>query len=68
VGEIEDLERGGLWGFIIQKIQNLYWMRILEGLYEFFKLSLCYNILKIKNILIESINLSFSKKILFQEM
>jgi len=34
-----------------------------EGLCEFFKFNICcYNILKIKNILIIRINLSFSKK------
>ena len=41
----------------------------MEGLYEFFKFNLrCYSILKIKNILIISINLSFSKNILFKKM
>jgi len=36
--------------------QKLYWRRVLEDLYEFFKMILCgYNILKIKNILIISI-------------
>jgi len=30
---------------------KLYWMRVLEGLYEFFKFNLrCHNILNIKNI------------------
>jgi len=49
--------------------QNLYWRRVLEGLYEFFKFNLCcYNILEIKNVLIISINLSFSKKYSFQKM
>jgi len=43
--------------------------RVLEDLYEFFKINLCcYNILKIKNILIISINLSFSKNVLFDKM
>ena len=47
---------GGFWG-------------VMEGLYEFFKFNLCcYNILKIKNILIISISLSFSKKLFFQKM
>jgi len=42
---------------------------VKEGLYEFFKFNLsCYKILKIKNILIISINLSFANKILFQKM
>jgi len=41
----------------------------LEGLYEFFKFNLCcFNILKIKNILLISISLSLSKRILFQKM
>jgi len=50
----------GLFFFIIQNhphwgTQKLYW-RVLDGLYELFKLNLCcYNILKIKNILIISI-------------
>jgi len=42
---------------------------VLEGLYEFLKFNLCcYNILKIKNILIMCISLSLSKKVLFQKM
>jgi len=52
--------------------QTLYWMRVLgvlDGLYEFFKFNLCsYNILKIKNILIISVKLSFSNKLLFQKI
>jgi len=41
----------------------------LEGLHEFFKFNLySYDILKIKNILIIRVNLSFSKKIPFQKM
>ena len=35
---------------------------VLEASYQFFKFNLCYNIFKIKNILIININLSFSKK------
>jgi len=49
--------------------QKLYWRGVLEGLYEFFKFNLCcYNILKIKNIIIININLSFFKKLIFQKM
>jgi len=41
----------------------------LEGLYEFFKFNLySYNILKIKNIVIISINISLSKKLQFQKI
>jgi hypothetical protein len=48
--------------------QKLYWRGVLEGLYEFFKFNLCYNIRKIKNILIISIYLSFSMIKLAQKM
>jgi len=78
---IDDIERGRLWGFIFLhntkfssfgRTKKLYWRRVfgdLEGLHEFFKFNICsYNILKIKNILIISINLSFFKKLLFQKM
>ena len=42
---------------------------ILEDLYKFFKFSMyCYNIFKIKNILIININLSFSKKVLLKNV
>jgi len=55
-GEQKNCIGGGFWG-------------VLKGLYEFFKYNLCYyNILKIKNIVIISINLSFSSKLLFQKM
>jgi len=41
----------------------------LEGLHEFFKFNLySYSIIKIKNILIININLSFSKKLLSQKI
>ena len=70
--EIEDIGRSGFEGLIFlqnikpssfEETKNLYWMRVLRGLYEFFKFNIrCYNILKIKNILIISINLSLSKK------
>ena len=54
--ELKNCIGGGFW-------------RILEDLYEFFKFNLfSYSILKIKNILIISINLSLFKKILFQKM
>ena len=54
--ELKNCIGGGFWG-------------VWENLYEFFKFNLCsYNILKIKNILIISINLSLFKKILFQKM
>ena len=44
-----------------EETKKLYWMRILEGLDNFFKFNLCcYNTLKIKNILIINIHLSFS--------
>jgi len=56
LGELKNCIGGGFWG-------------VLEGLYKFFKINLYgYNILKIKNILIISINLSFSKDILFEKM
>jgi len=56
LGERKNCIEGRFWG-------------VLEGLHEFFKSNLSsYNILKIKNILIISINLSFSKKLLFQKM
>jgi len=43
--------------------------KVLEGLYELFKFNLSfYNILKIKNIIIININLSFSNNLLFQKM
>jgi len=43
--------------------QNLYWTRVLKGLYKFFKFNMyCYNILNIKNISIICINFSLSKK------
>ena len=53
--------------------QKLSWRRVffwggLKGLHQFFKFNLCYKISKIKNILIININLSFSKKTLFQKM
>jgi len=39
---------------------------VVEGLRKIFKLDLSgYNILKIKNLILISINLSFSKKLLF---
>ena len=73
--EILDIERRGLWGvyfaskyktLLIWGTKKLYWRSVLwvwDGLYEFFKFTLrCYNIFKIKNILILSINLSLSKK------
>jgi len=46
----------------IRGTQKLYLRkRILKDLHKFFKFNLCYyNILKIKNILIIKINLSFS--------
>jgi len=50
VEEIEENRRGGF----------------LEGLYEFFKFTLCcYIIFKTKNVVIICINLSFSKKPFF---
>ena len=53
-GELKNCIGGGFWG-------------VWEGLYEFFNFNICYyNILKIKNILILGINLSLSKKILFE--
>ncbi len=56
LGELKNCNGGGFW-------------RVMEGLYEFFKFNLCcYNILKIKSILIISISLSFSKKLFFQKM
>ena len=56
LGELKNCIGGGFWG-------------VMEGLYEFFKFNLCcYNILKIKSILIISISLSFSKKLFFQKM
>ena len=71
--EIDDIQRGRLWRIIFLHnaksssfggTQKLYWRRVLGGLHEFFKFYLCsYNILRIKNILIISVNLSFSKKI-----
>jgi len=74
VKEIKDTEMGGFWGFnflqntkstSFEGAEKSYWRRVLEGLYEFkFNLN-CYSILKIKNISIISINLSFSKKLLF---
>jgi len=46
--------------------KKLYWRRVLESLYKFFKFNLyCYIIFKIKNIVIICINLSFSKKLVF---
>ena len=73
VEKIDNIEKGRLWGFIFhhstkifsfEKTQKLYWGRILEGLHEFIKFNpYSYNILKIKNILSISINLSFSRKI-----
>jgi len=52
-------------------IQKLYWRKIfgvLLGSYEFFKYNLCcYNVLKIKTIIMININLSFSKKLVFQK-
>ena len=58
---------GGSFFFIILNPPHLWelknciggeFWRILEGLHEFFKFNLCsYNILKIKNILIISINI-----------
>jgi len=49
----------------LRELKNCIWW----GLYEFFKFNLCnYNILKIKNILIISINLSLSKQIFFQKI
>ena len=69
VEEIEENGRGGLRGLTFlhntkpssfEGTKKLY----LKGLYEFFKLNLCcYNIFKIKNIIIICINLSFSKKL-----
>jgi len=57
VEEIEYIERGGLIFLHNTKpssfgrTKKLYWRRVLEGLYEFFKFNLCcYNILDIKNI------------------
>jgi len=81
VEEIDDNERKRFWGFIFLhdtksssfgELKNCigggFW-RVLKGLYEFFKFNLCsYNILKIKNILIININLSFFKNLLFQKM
>jgi len=52
-GELKNWIGGGFW----------------KGLYEFFKFNICcYNILKIKNILIININLLLSKNIIFQNM
>jgi len=78
VEKIEDIGKRDFGGLIfLQDIQassfggtkKLYWMRVWEGLCEFFKFNICCNnILKIKNILIININLSLSKKILFQKM
>jgi len=75
VEEIEDIGMREIWGInffswyrilLIWETQKLYWRRDLDGLYEFFEFNLyCYNILKIKNILIININLSFSKKLRF---
>ena len=72
VKKVDDIERGMFWGFIfLHNTTNLssFWATkkivleegfVLEGLHEFFKFNLCsYNIFKIKNTLIVSINLSF---------
>jgi hypothetical protein len=60
--EIEENVRGGLWGLtFLHKTKpssfggtkKLYWRRVLEDLYEFFKFNICcYIIFKIKNIVI----------------
>ena len=56
MGELKNCIGGEFWG-------------VWEGLYECFKFNLCcYNILKIKNILIISLNLSLSIKIFFQKI
>ena len=77
VEEIDDIERGKFWGFIFLHSTKSFSFRgtqivserVLGGLHEFFKFNVCsYNILKIKNILIISINLSFSKKLLLHKM
>ena len=67
----------GLWGtyfsskYITLLIWGNYKIVFEEGfggfrisLYEYYKYSICYDILKIKNILIISINLSLTKKTL----
>jgi len=74
VEEIEKNGRIGLWGvnfsyntklYSFGGTKKLYQSKVLEGLYEFFKLNLCcYIIFKIKNIVIICINVSFSKKLL----
>jgi hypothetical protein len=47
----------------------LYRGKFLEGLYDLLKINLCcYNILKIKNILIKSIQLSFPTKTVSQKI
>jgi len=55
LGELKNCIVGEFWG-------------VCASLYEFFKFNICYNIFKIKNILIININLSLSKQILFQKM
>jgi len=56
----------------LRKLKNCigWWFwGVWEGLYEFIKFNICcYNIFKIKNILIISINLSPYQNILFQKM
>jgi len=74
-GKIEEMGGKGFRGltflhntklFSFDGTKKLYWRRVLESLYEFFKFNLyCYDIFKIKNIVIICINLSFSKKPIF---
>jgi len=54
VEEIDDIKKEGLWGFIFlhntkfssfERTKILYWMSVLEGLFESFKFNLCYNII-----------------------
>jgi len=68
---LREKDFGGSFFFIIQNFLHLRELKncigggVLEGLHQFFKFNICsYNILKIKNILIISINLSFFKKLL----
>jgi len=74
-GRIRGKWEGVFWGLTFLhntklssfgRTKKMYWRRVLEGLYKFFKFHLCcYIIFKIKNIVIIYINLSFSKKLLF---
>jgi len=58
VERIDYIEKGRLWEFnflhninssSLGRTQKLYYRKVLQGLYDFFKFNLCnYNILKIK--------------------